>query len=171
MKPIFLIGFMGSGKTTIGKDLASILDCPFLDSDREIERLTKNTISQIFAEKGEDHFRALEREFIESLNSDQLSVVSVGGGLPCFNEMMDLLLKNGIVIYIKTTESTLFTRLSNDLNERPLIEGMGEEELKTFIRVKLAEREKFYSGAHFILLEQNQLIEEIIQLILPLQRN
>lgn len=170
MKPIFLIGFMGSGKTTLGKQLADKLKCPFVDSDREIEKAYSTTISQLFAEKGEMYFRELEKNFIDEVKSDFLQVVSVGGGLPCFNKLMDVLLQKGIVMYLRTTEQTLFKRLLNDLKERPLIEGMGEKELRSFIEVKLNEREKTYNQAHLIF-DEVQSIETIIQEILLLQRN
>lgn len=162
---------MGSGKTTLGKKLALSMNCPFLDVDAEIEKSKGTPISQIFAEEGEEQFRKLEKEFIDGLKKDDLQIVSVGGGLPCFNDMIDSLLKIGIVVYLKTSKSTLFERLNNDLNERPLIEGMGESQLKIFIAELLSEREKYYLQAHVIVSEQDQTIEKITQLILPLQKS
>lgn len=170
MKPIFLIGFMGSGKTTLGKQLADKLKCPFVDTDREIEKANSTTISQLFAEKGEMYFRELEKNLIDEMEDDCLQVVAVGGGLPCFNRLMDTLLQKGIVVYLRTSEQTLFNRLLNDLNERPLIEGMGEEQLRSFIDVKLREREKMYGQAHLVL-DEVQNVQRIIQEILPLQKN
>lgn len=162
---------MGSGKTTLGKQIASRLGCSFLDTDLEIEKSLGLSISQIFAEQGESHFRELEKNYIEHITADRQVVVSVGGGLPCFNNMMDALLSKGIVVYLKTSEFTLFNRLVNDLNERPLLEGLGEHEIKLFISDKLAQREKYYSQAHLIVPEQDQTVDMITQLILPLQKN
>lgn len=171
MKPIFLIGFMGSGKSTLGKQLAATLNCPFLDSDREIEMQLKTTVSQIFAEKGEGFFRTLEKSFVEKVSQEQLQIIAVGGGLPCFNDMMDVLLSKGIVVYLKTSETTLFERLVNAMEERPLIEGMNEAQLKDYIHAKLKEREEVYSRSHLVIEEEDQTAERIIQLILPLQKN
>jgi shikimate kinase len=171
MNPVFLIGFMGSGKTTLGKLLASKLNCPFLDSDREIEIQQNATINQLFAEKGEDYFRSLENKFINDLSENQFQVVAVGGGLPCFNGLMEILDQKGVTVYIKTSENTLFHRLMDALNERPLLEGLGEEELKQFITEKLKEREPIYSKAHLVVEEVDQTTEKLIRLLLPLQRN
>jgi shikimate kinase len=171
MQTIFLIGFMGSGKTTLGKQLAEALQCDFLDSDREIERRQHSTISQLFAEKGEMYFRQLEREFILGLSAKELQVVAVGGGLPCYSDLIKVLKEKGRTIYLKTNEGTLYKRLAEALEERPLIEGMGEVELRVFIERKLAEREPFYLQAEFVLTEEDHNVEKIIQLILPLQKS
>jgi len=146
-KHLFLIGFMGSGKSTIGKLLAELQNHPFLDTDLLIEEKIQQNLKDFILESGEISFRLLEREVLkEVIDSQQKSVVATGGGLPCFEENTKLLLENGILIFIDTTEEVLFNRLLND-DSRPLIENLNKTELKKYISIKLAERRPFYEQA------------------------
>ena len=138
---------MGSGKSTIGKYLAELQIHPFLDTDLLIEEKIQQNLKDFILESGEISFRLLEREVLkEVIDSQQKSVVATGGGLPCFEENAQLLLENGILIFIDTPEEVLFNRLLND-DSRPLIENLNETELKKYISVKLAERRPFYEQA------------------------
>jgi shikimate kinase len=141
---IFLIGFMGSGKTTVGKAIALQLGYSFMDMDRVIEEETGMTISRIFDEKGEDEFRRLEHELILKLSQLQNIVVSTGGGVPCFYDNMDIINRYGISIYLKMTPEDLLNRLKGSRFERPLIRDLSAEELEEYISKKLKEREPFY---------------------------
>jgi len=138
---------MGSGKSTIGKLLAELQNHPFLDTDLLIEEKIQQNLKDFILESGEISFRLLEREVLkEVIDSQQKSVVATGGGLPCFEENTKLLLENGILIFIDTTEEVLFNRLLND-DSRPLIENLNKTELKKYISIKLAERRPFYEQA------------------------
>ena len=138
---------MGSGKSTIGKYLAELQIHPFLDTDLLIEEKIQQNLKDFILESGEISFRLLEREVLkEVIDSQQKSVIATGGGLPCFEENTQLLLENGILIFIDTPEEVLFNRLLND-DSRPLVENLNENELKKYISVKLAERRPFYEQA------------------------
>ena len=151
---------MGSGKSTIGKHLAELQNHPFLDTDLLIEEKIQQNLKDFMLESGEISFRLLEREVLkEVIDSQQKSVVATGGGLPCFEENITLMLENGILIFIDTPEEVLFNRLLND-DSRPLIENLNETELKKYISVKLAERRPFYEQAS-IRITGNKSISEI----------
>lgn len=141
---IILIGFMGCGKSTIGKRIAKLLAIPFIDSDSEIERIHKKTIPQLFEELGESGFRQLEKEFILSLSSFDNFVLATGGGLPCFNNTMELLNQLGTTIYLRRPSKELARRLIKSKTERPLIKGKTFDELVPFIDSMLEKREEFY---------------------------
>jgi len=138
---------MGSGKSTIGKYLAELQNHSFLDTDLLIEEKIQQNLKDFILESGEISFRLLEREVLkEVIDSQQKSVVATGGGLPCFEENTQLLLENGILVFIDTPEEVLFNRLLND-DSRPLIENLNKTELMKYISVKLAERRSFYEQA------------------------
>ena len=116
---IFLIGFMGSGKSSTGKKLANLLHFDFFDTDTEIERITGKTISQIFATDGEDFFREKEREIIAELSQKDNVVVSTGGGTPCFFDNMQLMNQTGLTIYLHANPKMLKQRLITNKKQRP----------------------------------------------------
>ena len=162
---IFLIGFMGCGKSTIGKKLAKTLSCKFIDLDKYIEGKTGESIQQIFKEKGENYFRVLETEsLMEICKSDNL-VIATGGGTPCFFYNMQRILDKGICIYLKMDIEDLVRRLSKEKSKRPLIENLTEKYLVNFIRKKLVEREVFYNKANHIIQAKNISEKDIIKLI------
>jgi shikimate kinase len=162
---IYITGFMGSGKTTAGKKLASVLGWSFTDLDKEIERITNRTISEIFAEYGEEFFRKTESDILYNLYIQDNAVVSVGGGTPCFHGNMDFMKNNGLVVYLRMTPGQLKSRLSKEKGERPLLKGLSGEEILNFIRQKLSERESFYNQATIIVdgmdLDENSLAQSI----------
>lgn len=170
MTRIILIGFMGAGKTSLGKELSAKLGIPFIDSDSVIEKMEKKTIDEIFNQNGEDFFRSLEAEFVESVGELTDFVLAVGGGLPCHHDLILDLNRLGTTVYLKYSTETLFTRLSKDKDLRPLVNKLEETELQEYIQNLLKERDPIYSRAKFILDEGKQTCENIIAL-LPPQKN
>lgn len=147
---IFLIGFMGSGKTTLGKKLAQKLGFSFADLDERISAYTGKTISELFASLGEAGFRKLEQEILHTTQKEDKLVVSTGGGAPCFFDNMDWMNREGKTVYLHVAPKALASRLEQSKTERPLIGHRKGEELVTFIEEKLAEREVFYQKANMM---------------------
>ncbi|MEI8271905.1 MAG: shikimate kinase [Paludibacter sp.] len=148
MNRIFLIGYMGSGKTTIGKVLANILGYTFVDMDSHIETKQFKTVSQLFTEVGEEKFRQLEYQCLHEVAEFENVVVATGGGAPCFFDNMPYMNSQGMTVYIKLTVEQLAERLeTSHANKRPLLADRKGDELKTFIAEGLAKRESFYDQA------------------------
>ncbi|MGZ3885608.1 MAG: shikimate kinase [Bacteroidia bacterium] len=146
---IFLTGFMGSGKSTQGKKLAKALNRSFIDLDHYIEKKEAATIAAIFETKGEDYFREKESEYLtQVINRYPTSVISTGGGTPCFHKNMALMLKSGTVIYISMPAESLHYRLVQSNTNRPLLAGKTPEEALEHIRFLLNKRESYYNQAH-----------------------
>jgi shikimate kinase len=164
MKNIFLIGFMGVGKTTIGRKLAKVLNREFLDADEEIEKQTGKTIASIFQEHGEAYFRELEREWLQQLPETGV-VVSTGGGMPCFFDNMNTMNQKGLTIYLQRPPAELVHRLKNAKKERPLVKDKTEEELLEFITDLLNRREIYYKKAKIVLDRNHQDVDTIVKLI------
>lgn len=148
---IFLIGFMGSGKSTTGKELASHLKWSFIDLDEKIEKIAGMKVSEIFAEKGEDFFRKTESEALHSMVTETKAVISTGGGTPCFGDNMDFMLNNGLTVYLRVTPARLKSRLADASDQRPLLKDISKKELQKYISGKLSEREKWYCRAEIII--------------------
>lgn len=148
---VYLIGFMGSGKSTAGRKLASALGWSFIDLDKKIEEITGKTIPEIFAERGEDHFRKVESEMLRNLQSCGNTVISAGGGTACYCDNMDHMLATGVTVYLKLTPGQLKSRLSGSQENRPLLRGLNDEAMLEFIREKLASREEWYNRAEIII--------------------
>ena len=164
-KPVFLVGYMGSGKTTTGKKLAKNIGYFFFDLDNEIEKLAGKTIPQIFADEGEDAFRLLEHSMLVSLSNRKNVVVSTGGGAPCYFDNMALMKKTGVTVYINMKPESLANRLLNAKVKRPVIEGISEKELPLFIASHLAKRKEFYEMALFKIKGENLEMENLIKLV------
>lgn len=163
-KPIFLVGFMGVGKTTIGKKLASSLEVSFVDVDEEIEKELGKSINQVFSEHGEAYFRNLEQEWLQHFNRKKV-VVATGGGMPCDMARLSLMKDLGIIIYLERPVKELFVRLKNAKKKRPLISVFSDDELLAFIEEKLAQRSFYYNQADIIVNRENQNIDKIISLL------
>jgi shikimate kinase len=146
---VFLIGFMGCGKSTKAKQLANRLNCPVIDLDAEIVKSEGQSIAEYFAANGEAAFRALENTTLKTFNYPETCVVATGGGLPCFFDNMDWMNANGKTVYLQMTPPQLVSRLHNR-EKRPLLKGMDDEQLLAFIEMKLAERNPFYNKANLI---------------------
>ncbi len=156
-KLIFLIGFMGSGKTTLGKVLSETLNYDFIDSDLWIEKKLKMSINSIFSAKGEVFFRELELNFIENINPNKPKVIATGGGLPCFNGNIKKLKELGTVIYLEASPELIIERVKFD-DTRPLLKNQQNQEYMAFIQNKLEERNVFYKQAHYTI-DANQSVE------------
>lgn len=148
---IYIIGFMGSGKSTAGKKLASIMGWTFVDLDKNIEEFAGKSIPEIFEQDGESSFRQIEAKILRSLNSLKHTVISTGGGTPCYNDNMEYMLGTGLTLYLKLTPGQLKSRLSTSKGERPLIKDLEPGELLSFIEKKLFDRERWYNRSDIII--------------------
>lgn len=166
---VYIIGFMGCGKSTAGRKLAALLGWDFIDLDRMIEQSAGKTISMIFAEDGEEKFRKTESEVLKSLENFSKTVISTGGGTPCHGDNMDFMLSTGLTVYLEMKPLQLVSRLMRSSTDRPLIKNIPDEQLPGFIENKLAAREKWYRRAHIIIesndLDVNQLSSVITERI------
>jgi shikimate kinase len=162
---VYIIGFMGSGKSTTGKKLASLLDWHFADLDRSIEKYSGKTISEIFSQYGEIYFRNVESEVLKSLKTKTNSVISTGGGTPCFGDNMDFMLETGLTLYLKLTPSQLKSRLADSKGERPLIKDLTNDGLLHFIEDKLAFREKWYNRAEITVEGFDPDINQLVNMV------
>ena len=151
MKRIVLIGYMGSGKTTVGKALAKEIGLPFYDLDWYIESRMRKKVSQIFAERGEEGFRQIERNMLHEVAEFEDVVVSCGGGTPCFFDNMDYLNQQAQVVYLRCEPEALRQHLLMGKGDRPLLKGKTPEELIGYISEQVAYREQFYTKARYML--------------------
>lgn len=146
---IFLTGFMGSGKTQLGKKLATLLGLGFTDLDQLIGQGEKTTVAEIFSSRGEAGFRALERDYLERIiRESKISVIALGGGTVCFNDNLALVKEAGILVYIELNAAALFDRLRNSTQQRPLLSGLSGEAMLQKITDLLQARQNFYEQAH-----------------------
>lgn len=151
MTRIIIIGYMGAGKTTVGKALSKELGIPFYDLDWYIESRMHKTVPQIFAEKGEEGFRKIEYNLLREVAEFENVIISCGGGTPCFYDNVDYMNKQGKTIYLKATPEVLYGHLKMGKTVRPLLVGKSKEELLDFITDQLAKREPFYTKARYTL--------------------
>jgi len=165
---IFLIGFMGSGKTHWGKQLASQLKIPFFDLDEVISEREKKSVTQIFAECGEEGFRVKEKAILEDLIDQYPSMVlSCGGGTPCFFNNIERMKKYGTVVWLNTHVEVLLQRLMKEKATRPLIKNINDDDMRSYIIRKLNERRMYYEQADVIIDNENSMpVSEFIQTIL-----
>jgi shikimate kinase len=147
---VFLIGFMGCGKTTVGKKLAAKLDLPFYDLDKLIEDKYNKSVSEIFETEGEASFRKMEHSLLSELSLNEDFVLSTGGGVSCFFNNMDIINSSGVSVYLSMTPQALFSRLKNKRLSRPLIKNLNDNQLLDYITYKLRERLPWYQKAHLI---------------------
>jgi shikimate kinase len=150
MKRIFLIGYMGAGKTTVGKELSKQLGLSFIDLDHYIEGRYHKTVGRLFAERGEDAFRDIERRMLREVAMFEDVLVSTGGGAPCFFDNMEFMNRTGTTVYLKVSVDELANRLEMCKATRPVLKGRSGEELKTFIAENLEKREPFYGKASLV---------------------
>ena len=148
---IILIGYMGSGKTTVGKVLSRELKLPFYDLDWYIENRMHKSIHQIFNEKGEEGFRKIERNMLHEVAEFENVIISCGGGTPCFFDNIDYINQQGESIYLKCRPDILSAHLRMGKTIRPLLLNKTHEEVELFISEQLAQRENFYGKARHII--------------------
>ena len=147
MERIFLIGYMGAGKTTIGKALSRTLRVDFIDLDKYIQDTHQKSIHQLFEEKGEEGFRKIERKALHEVSAFENIVISCGGGTPCFFDNMEYMNDCGDTVFLDVEPAVLFRRLRVAKQQRPLLANKSDEELMDFICEALQKRHPFYSKA------------------------
>ena len=150
MKRIIIIGYMGSGKTTVGHALSQELGLPFYDLDWYIETRMHRTVKQIFDEKGEEGFRKIEHNLLHEVAEFEDVIISCGGGTPCFFDNIDYINRQGETVYLKCTTDVLYKHLKMGKTVRPLLFNKTPDEVKTFIEAQLKQREPFYAKAKHI---------------------
>ena len=165
MKPLFLVGYMGCGKSTIGRKLARTLHLEFVDTDHRIEEREGATVIDIFHYEGEERFRTIEREVLEEVvATGQAAVVSTGGGLPAWGDNMARMNEVGRTIYLKRSAENIASRLSPyGRQKRPRLRGLNDEELVIFMREDMAKRDPYYSQAVQVVACEGKSDEEIIR--------
>ncbi len=169
MVRVILIGYMGAGKTTVGKALAADLGLTFYDLDWYITMRYHRSVPEIFAERGEEGFRDLERRMLHEVAEFENVVVSCGGGTPCFYDNMEYMNSLADTVYLKADPEVLAQHLKMGKGKRPLIEGKTPEELETYIQESLQAREPFYSQAKYTIdisvLDTFTKIDECVRII------
>lgn len=164
---IFLIGYMGAGKTTLGKAFARALGLTFVDLDWYIEERFHKSIRQLFAERGEDGFRELEKRMLHEAADFEDVVISVGGGTPCFFDNMEYMNGVGETVFLDVDIRVLFRRLKVAKQQRPLLDGKSDEELMQFIREALDKRLPYYTKAKYVFngerLENRSQIQQSVE--------
>ncbi len=167
-KKLFLVGYMGCGKSTLGRKLAKATDFEFVDMDSEIERREGASVSDIFKFAGEEYFRKAERALIEDLAAAEGDmIISTGGGVPTWADNMEYMNRMGECIYLRRTAQQIASRLSpNGRQKRPKLRGLNDEELVAFMTQNMAEREPFYSKAKHVVDCVEHSDAEIINIIL-----
>lgn len=148
---IILLGYMGAGKTTVGKVLSKELNMPFYDLDWYVEGRMRKTIAALFAERGEEGFRKIEHNMLHEVAEFENIILSCGGGTPCFFDNIDYLNQQGETVYLKASPEVLYQHLRIGRTERPLLKGKTQEELLNHIKEQLSQREPFYTQAKHIL--------------------
>jgi shikimate kinase len=162
---IYLIGFMGCGKTYVGQILARKLGYFFIDMDSCIEAESGKIIADIFKTEGEDHFRELEKNILHKISREN-TVVSTGGGTPCFYDNMDFMKKNGLTVFLNPSIEIIVERLKNEKDKRPLIAHISDEELNNYAYKLYLKRLPFYEKADLSIEAENE--EDILNVILSL---
>lgn len=167
---IFLTGYMGAGKTTLGKALARKLHIPFVDLDWYIEERFHKTVGELFVERGEAGFRELERTMLHEVGAFEDVIISTGGGAPCFFDNMDFMNRNGKTVYLQVHPDVLFHRLRVAKQQRPILQGKKDDELKAFIIQALDKRACFYTQAQYTFnageLDDHNQIEKSVERLL-----
>ncbi len=160
---VFLIGFMGSGKSTIGRMLAAPLGLPYIDLDHYLEQLQGQSIPALFEALGEAAFRELERDALHALSQGRSSVIATGGGTPCHFDNMAFMKTNGKTLYLKASPEELAMRLKPELGNRPLLNGQTRETLPGFIAELLAKRSPFYDQADIVVFTDGQTKQDVVR--------
>ncbi len=159
---IFLVGYMGSGKSYVGKRLAMATQAQFIDLDDYIEANEGESISQIWAKDNGKQFRRLERLYLKRMRQFDRAIIATGGGTPCFFKNMEWMNTNGLTVYLKTPVALLVNRLIMEIDHRPILANKTEEEITAFITGHLAKRESFY-GASSVVYDQKVGDESIVK--------
>ena len=162
----FLIGFMGSGKSLVGKQLAEKLHMKYIDLDDFIKKSENKTIADIFNNSGEDYFRELEEKYLKEIIQEDNILVSTGGGTPTLNGLIDTMNNIGKTIYLECCTEILFERLRQNKEKRPMISVLSDKSLRRYIEKKMEERKFFYKKAtHTICNDRGNCVNEIINVL------
>lgn len=161
---VVLLGYMGCGKSVIGAFLSEKLQVQFYDLDDEIEKLTQNSISELFQIKGKIYFRKKENQVLKTfLDKNEDFVLSLGGGTPCYYNNHELLQQEDVFsIYLKASADTLVNRLINEKDKRPLLHNQDEVSLKDFINKHLFDRNFYYHQASKVVVVDNKSVEQLV---------
>lgn len=164
---IVLVGYMASGKSAVGVELAKKLNLLFIDLDDYIETEENNTIAKIFEVKGEIYFRKIESKYLEKILTNQKNfVLSLGGGTPCYANNMELVKKHTKSFYLRTSIASIYNRLLNEKNKRPIVAEIPNEKLQEFIGKHLFERRYFYEQATKTIDTDDKSIQLIVENLL-----
>ena len=166
MQTIFLVGFMGSGKTYWGKKISGALRWDFFDTDAQIEKLSGKSINDLFLTGGEGKFREVEQYVLRNLPLKEKNIVSCGGGTPCFSDNMEWMKKNGRVIYLRVGKEILLSRLLKNKNNKPLLFSKTDEEVTAYVDEALQTRMPYYLQADYALeVDENAQQEDITEIL------
>ena len=161
---IFLIGFMGSGKTYWGRQLSQKLNLPFFDLDELVVNAENKTINEIFVQQGEEYFRVKEKEILNNITESHTTfVMSCGGGAPCYFNNIEYMNQVGTTVWLNTSVDTLFKRLLNEKEQRPLLKDLSDDQLKMYIKKKFSDRKIYYEQADVIVEEENITLDQFIE--------
>lgn len=162
---IYLVGYMGCGKSTLGKKLASLIKAPFYDLDALVEKQTGMSISEIFDTLGEKGFREIEAGCLRNIPGEVRTVISCGGGTPCYGDNMDYMNRTGLTVYIKIPAEIIANRLFHSENKRPLLPYQSREILKDHVARMMEQRDPYYSRAHLAVEGINLNPNDLLQFI------
>jgi shikimate kinase len=163
---IYLIGFMGSGKTYWGKAVSQKLNLPFFDLDEQIVASEGKSINDIFAEEGEEYFRLKEKEVLYIISESHESfIMAAGGGTPCYYNNIDYMKKMGTAVWINISVDLLFNRLIKEKAHRPLLRDFTDDQLRSYIIKKYSDRKIFYQQASIIINEEDLVMEKVLNTI------
>jgi shikimate kinase len=163
---IYLIGYMGSGKTTVSKRLSSLMNIPSYDLDQLFEERFKIEISSFFEKYDEGLFRNLESQLLKETTNIERGIIATGGGTPCFYDNMNWMNNNGITVYLQMHPLSIVNRISSSRKKRPLLASKSNAELISFIRGHMRQRNIFYSQAHIIVKAESINLEALSNLII-----
>ena len=163
---VYLIGFMGSGKSKYGKLLAEALDYNFVDTDKLVEERENLEITEIFKTKGNDYFKSVESKILTEVSQLKDTIVATGGGLPCVSANMDYMKQTGLTVYLRAGLGCVMKNLLKEKDRRPMIADIDSTILADYIHDKLEERKPCYKNAHVSIVTNNMKFSELLELIL-----
>lgn len=163
---IFLIGFMGSGKTHRGRELSQKLNLPFFDLDEQVVNSENKSINEIFEQDGEEYFRLKEKEVLHIITESHSSfVMACGGGSPCYFNNIEYMNQSGTTVWLNTPIPVLYERLAKERNKRPLLKNLSDEQLRAFIIKKFSDRKIYYEQADVFVEDENIGLDQFIEKI------